>query len=352
MSSNTDAFFTKRSRKNTQRNKLRNARNNRDRSEKPANNSKIHSMLKDSRLRKSTREPTKHRLNTKWTAYVRDNHDTTWGGDSHKVLKKIEYIEDFLSFKNSFKSFGSKQVYIMRENIEPKWEAPENVNGGSWGYKIENPENSKFFKPIIDRVIARLIGEQLVHPKWSSEITGLYIRPKRDSINLKIWLKNHEVQVPLNLTDIDGLIQPRKPRTPREKADPNIFSNGFQKHAIEKDRLKKLNKTDNQWVHNLNNHTRYTTGKNNYRRGGGYNNWNNYQSNGGGYRPRNHYYHNDRSMNAQPQPRSRLSERSNNGYRRRWNDRHVINDNKNNNEQPNQGSKLSSRRTGFRASKR
>jgi len=149
----------------------------------------------------------KHFLQTFWCIYAHDKLDKDFSDNSYKKVFIINTIEDFWIFFNNVHDFTRHQFYIMRENIPPKYECTENIHGGSWSYLINNSED---IQGTLIQVIIRMIGETLVPENYYRHITGLYLmtKPTNGAI-LKIWVKNCDTHINLNLDNICTLCSKR-----------------------------------------------------------------------------------------------------------------------------------------------
>ena len=130
-----------------------------------------------------------HFTNTIWNIWAHDKADTDFTNDSYKKCYTIKTFEDFWVFFNNVNDFSRHQFYIMRKNIAPIYEVPENIHGGACSFLITNIH--KVQETLIKTCI-RVISENLVPPKHYAQITGIYLNPTKNGANLKIWFSNFE----------------------------------------------------------------------------------------------------------------------------------------------------------------
>ena len=179
---------------------------------KPKNFNQRYYKKKNNKNNKNKRRNLKnqHVLNTHWNVYVHDVTDRDWSLSSYKNIFKIETIEDFWVLFGHIQNYQKFQFFIMRGDIKPTYEDPENKNGGSYSYMIQGREVNETFV----HVLAKMIGEQLVSPELFNEIKGISLVPKKGISILKIWLKNKNNPLELDINDIPGLrngrFQPHK----------------------------------------------------------------------------------------------------------------------------------------------
>ena len=122
-----------------------------------------------------------------------------------KKVYTIETIEDFWIFFGNFHDFQKFQFYVMRGDILPTYEDEANLNGGSYSYMIPGREVNKSFVLLM----AKMIGEQLVAAVNHDEIKGVSLVPKKGLSVLKVWMKNKNNPLCLNVGDINGLTRGR-----------------------------------------------------------------------------------------------------------------------------------------------
>lgn len=129
-----------------------------------------------------------HPLTDLWTIYAHDKKDTDFTNHSYKKCYTFATLEEFWTFFNNINDFTRHQFYIMRSKIPPKYECDENKDGGSCSYLIHRTFE---VKPTIIQLLIRIICGQLLPCRDYEEITGLYINPKIEGANVKIWFKNY-----------------------------------------------------------------------------------------------------------------------------------------------------------------
>jgi hypothetical protein len=143
-----------------------------------------------------------HLLNTKWILWFHNPLDNNWNIDSYINIATITSIEDFWGIYNNIDSkiIENGMLFLMRDKIEPLWEHTENINGGSWSFKIPK-EN---IKSIWDEISINLCIEN-VSNNDKNIINGISISPKKKFSILKIWNKNKNIDSIENLNKLDIL---------------------------------------------------------------------------------------------------------------------------------------------------
>ena len=143
-------------------------------------------------------------LYDKWVLWAHLPHDTDWSLKSYIQLMQVESMEEMISLYNSIPPAMVKNcmLFLMRQNIKPMWEDPNNKQGGCFSFKVTNKNVPEVWKS----VSYLLTGETLSQEKnFQDNITGITISPKKSFCILKIWMKNLEFQNPRVIKDVKGL---------------------------------------------------------------------------------------------------------------------------------------------------
>ena len=214
----SDPFSVKRKRRSkAQKKKNKQLQKQQTKYQPPSKKSKIEQMMSQVKpSRKNSKYSSlcndKHILHNPWVIYAHDKSDRDFSlKTSYKKVFTMTYIEDFWLFFNNFRDFSRHQFYIMRKDIPPIYECPENRDGGAWSYIIRHERDADKHK-VADTLIQttiRMIGETLIERQFHDQITGLYLNPKPNRSNLKIWMRDFRNPGDLNTDDIIGLTSKR-----------------------------------------------------------------------------------------------------------------------------------------------
>lgn len=131
-----------------------------------------------------------HLLNSKWTLWYHKSNDTNWSLESYIKLATFSSIEEFSIVYNNLKPLHiqNSMLFLMREDINPMWEADENKEGGCFSFKIYRQEIFEAWSELS----YLLIGENILKNKNEfSCVNGISISPKKTFSIIKIWLKNN-----------------------------------------------------------------------------------------------------------------------------------------------------------------
>jgi len=119
-----------------------------------------------------------------WYHHEKDN----WKLSGYKKIYTIKTIGDFWRFYNNWDKIGgitNKHYFLMRDNVTPLWEDPENINGGCWSFKVHEEQASELWEDLS----VYLLCNQLC-PTINDDILGLSICLKKNNNTvIKIWNK-------------------------------------------------------------------------------------------------------------------------------------------------------------------
>ena len=143
-------------------------------------------------------------LNTKWILWYHDPLDTNWKLGSYKNLQEISNIQEFWEIYKFLDNriIENSMLFLMREGINPLWEDTNNMNGGSWSFKITKGNLYNIWL----NLSIHLCGETLTTNKSNFNlINGISISPKKNFCIIKIWNRDKKQNKISLLNKIDIL---------------------------------------------------------------------------------------------------------------------------------------------------
>ena len=109
-------------------------------------------------------------------------------------------------FKTNFEQqhLQNGMFFIMRDDIFPTWEDPDNRLGGCISFKVY----SKDIVEAWNKLFLKLISEDITTETdcWE-EINGISISPKKEFNIIKIWLRNDTKTFKTLVKEIKSLFQ-------------------------------------------------------------------------------------------------------------------------------------------------
>lgn len=126
-------------------------------------------------------------LENSWTLWYHDKDNIEWDPSTFTKLNSFNTIQDFWRLYNNIR-FIDQCFFLMKGNIFPRWEAPENSIGGTWSINISRNQAADIWLGMS----MLLTGETL--SKYMGHINGISIRPKFRVSVFKIWTNNVPVR--------------------------------------------------------------------------------------------------------------------------------------------------------------
>tara|TARA_B100000401_G_scaffold326512_1_gene226644 strand:+ start:14762 stop:15238 length:477 start_codon:yes stop_codon:yes gene_type:complete len=143
-------------------------------------------------------------LEDNWTLYIHYSNDTNWDESSYKKVIEFSTVEELLCVYSLIKPdlYNNCMFFLMRNNIKPLWEDPQNENGGAFSFKVPMQTVDTIWKYLC----YQCIGETLFNDECPEKcINGVTLSPKKNFGILKIWTKDCVIQDSSQINLFDGL---------------------------------------------------------------------------------------------------------------------------------------------------
>lgn len=136
-------------------------------------------------------------LNDIWTIWFHNPDDNDWSQNSYIRLCDISSVNDMIHVYKAYKDLWQNGTFfIMRTDISPMWEDPQNRHGGCMSFKIMKYDVHRVWFEIIAKILGEtFIVEQKRKDTWS-KISGISISPKRSYCICRIWISEKEYGEP------------------------------------------------------------------------------------------------------------------------------------------------------------
>ena len=133
----------------------------------------------------------KYKLKNNWNLWYHSINDNNWKLKSYKKLLIIQNLFDYKLIQDNFKKnyYTNGMYFLMKENIDPIWESPENRLGGYISFKIKSDDVINKWNNLMKHCICNELFNNN-----NDIINGISISPKKEFNIIKIWLN----------TDIDN----------------------------------------------------------------------------------------------------------------------------------------------------
>lgn len=129
-------------------------------------------------------------FNNSWTLYTHEINDNNYTLEGYKKLFTTNNYKEFIEYMNEIneEEWSRKLYFFMRENITPRYEDVENLNGCYWAYRI----NKNYSYTTWFALNLLLMGECLFNDtELMSNVNGISLSPKNNTTTIRIWFKKY-----------------------------------------------------------------------------------------------------------------------------------------------------------------
>ena len=162
------------------------------------------------------KEQEEYPLDTYYTLWYHGITEKNWDKDSYVKIGTIHSLKDFWIYYNSINTFLKGIFFLMKEDILPIWEVPDNINGGYWSFRVDRDKVDDIWTKLSIQLITENIcnsssskseQQQLEQSDQQEEIikhdiNGISISPKAVNAVIKIWNNDSSY---CNLDDINTI---------------------------------------------------------------------------------------------------------------------------------------------------
>lgn len=128
-----------------------------------------------------------------WTLWFteQDLDKYNWKLSNYKRLATIRTVEEFWQAIHSIPEHRwiEGMYFLMKGDILPTWESPDNRNGQSMNFRV--PKIYAYVSWI--ELAMQLLGGTLM-PATQSNLNGISISPKNNTVTIKIWTRDKAIQ--------------------------------------------------------------------------------------------------------------------------------------------------------------
>ena len=126
-------------------------------------------------------------------------NDDNWEKKTYRMVYKFNNIQEFWKMYNNLPVVNSYLLFLMKEDIFPTYEDPQNISGGCWSYRVQRKDLQNIWKLLCLALISNSIGGD-----FKDKITGISINPK--NCVLKIWCSEtpeKEMELDFDIPNLD-----------------------------------------------------------------------------------------------------------------------------------------------------
>ena len=129
------------------------------------------------------------KLNHIYTLWFHSSMDNNWNLESYHEILQFQNVKDFFTINecliNRPKMLLNGMFFIMKENIKPMWEDPENKEGGFISWRVEKEDVNSIWENLCALFMTGSFTEL---DKYG--LNGISISPKKNTNIIKLWIKN------------------------------------------------------------------------------------------------------------------------------------------------------------------
>ena len=129
-----------------------------------------------------------YKLQTSWILWNHKLNDNNWKNNSYKNIFEINNLYDYKFLENimTLQNLQNTMFFLMRKDIFPTWEDPDNRDGCCASFKVP----LKDIRNIWIQLVIDIISENIHIDKNKYDvINGISISPKKEFNIIKIWFK-------------------------------------------------------------------------------------------------------------------------------------------------------------------
>ena len=151
-----------------------------------------------------------YKLQTSWILWNHKLNDNNWKNNSYKNIFEINNLYDYKFLENimTLQNLQNTMFFLMRKDIFPTWEDPDNRDGCCASFKVP----LKDIRNIWIQLVIDIISENIHIDKNKYDvINGISIAPKKEFNIIKLWVNKNN----LKIFDLDRYINPKNGRIKR-----------------------------------------------------------------------------------------------------------------------------------------
>jgi len=127
-------------------------------------------------------DPNNINLDRKWCIWFHKLDDDNWDNKSYRQVYKFSTISGYWKLFNNLPSINTSMLFLMKDNVFPTYEDPENIIGGSWSYRVLRKDLSQAWEELCMSIVGETLNEE------NHIINGVSVNPKNCVI--KIWINS------------------------------------------------------------------------------------------------------------------------------------------------------------------
>jgi hypothetical protein len=147
-----------------------------------------------------------HPLSESWTLWAHLPQNSDWSIAGYIKIMTVTHVEELIALIHALhdKLISDCMLFLMKHDITPLWEDPQNKLGGCFSYKVIQ-KIPDVWKNISYSIAGNTLTKDLL---FNKSINGISISPKKNFCILKLWMSTCKYKDPSIITIIkpDGCI--------------------------------------------------------------------------------------------------------------------------------------------------
>ena len=134
-----------------------------------------------------------YKIESEWTLWYHSINDNNW---DIKSYKRLYNINDLITLKIMIDTFCKLNLqngmfFLMKNDIYPTWEDPDNRNGCSLSFKVSASKDNLIntWRLILLKIVT---GDFFNEKEIYNNINGISISPKKEFNILKLWINDYD----------------------------------------------------------------------------------------------------------------------------------------------------------------
>ena len=132
-------------------------------------------------------------LKNKWVLWYHSLKNKSWDNKSYVKVIEIKSLLDYKLLEEIMRinHLQNGMFFIMKEDIFPTWEDPDNREGCCVSYKVPGGVLKEHWDNIVDRILTEDI---LLNTDDTELLNGVSIAPKKEFNIIKVWMRTSHTQ--------------------------------------------------------------------------------------------------------------------------------------------------------------
>jgi len=180
------------------------------------------------------------KLDRAWALWYHGNNNI-WDNDSYMKIANINTVEDFWKIMTCLKSYYLQNgwFFLMLDGVFPSWES--NPTGGSWSFRVSKKDVQKGWNEISINITSSNLLKEI---KYTKNIIGVSISPKKTFSIIKIWVDDDSIHESIHLSKTikhfdfeDAIYRPHRDNILKEKENKLINIQLLDQEKVEEQDL-------------------------------------------------------------------------------------------------------------------